>query len=55
MKTDKLYVVLSRDNGSYIYCTYDKQKAESEKEKQILNEEIGGGRPSVWIVETKIK
>lgn len=55
MEQEKLYVVLSRDNRSYIYCTHDKQKSESEKEKQISNEEMGGGRPSVWIVETKIK
>lgn len=55
MKQEKLYIVLSRDNERYIYCTHDKQKAESEKEKQILNEEMGGGRPSVWIMETEIQ
>lgn len=55
MEQEKLYVVLSRDNGSYIYCTHDKQKAESERAKQSLHEEMGGGRPSIYIMETQIK
>ena len=53
MKKEKLYVVVSRDNG-FICVTNDSKKAESEKEKQILNEEFSGGRPSVWIQETKL-
>ncbi len=50
----KTYIVLSRDNGSFVYCTTDIKKAEKAKEKQTYNEEMGGGRPSVYIVETKL-
>ncbi len=51
MKSQAIYVVLSRDT-SFIYCTTDLKKAEVAKEKQIIDEEMGGGRPSVYIKET---
>ena len=50
----KTYIVLSRDNGSFVYCTTDKQKAEDSKVKQTLHEEMGGGKPSVYILETTL-
>jgi hypothetical protein len=48
-----LYVVLSRDTD-FIYCTFDKQKANLAKKEQIEEEEMSGGRPSVHIKETTI-
>lgn len=53
-RKEDIYVVISRDNG-LILCTEDKEKAESTKSQQVRNEEFAGGRPSVWIQETKIK
>lgn len=51
MKKEKIYIVLSRDTD-FIYCTTDPKKAEDAKENQIKDEEMGGGRPSVYIKET---
>lgn len=48
----KIYIVLSRDNSSFIYCTSNKSKAEQVKNKQITKEEMEGGSPSVYIKET---
>jgi len=49
-----IYVVLSRDT-SFVYCTTDIQKAESAKEERIIDEEMRGGRPSVYIKETILR
>lgn len=49
-----LYVVLSRGTD-FIFCTFDREKAETAKEKQTFEEEMSGGRPSVYIKETIIK
>ena len=51
----ELYVVLSRDRGDFVFVTKDKEKAEESKEKQIMDEEMGGGRPSVYIMTTTLK
>lgn len=48
-----VYVVLSRDTN-FVYCTTDKEKAESMKDYQTRAEELSGGRPSVYIKETKL-
>jgi len=51
-KEQKIYIVLSRDSSSFIYCTSNLEKANEERLKQIKDEEMGGGRPSVYIKET---
>jgi hypothetical protein len=51
----EVYVVLSRDNGSYVYCTTDEEEAEVERKRQFYDEEMGGGRPSVYIRKTTLK
>ncbi len=50
-----IYVVLSRDRSDFIYCTTDWNKADDEKNKQIRDEEMAGGRPSVYIKQTILK
>jgi hypothetical protein len=50
----KIYIVLSRDNSSFIYCTTNKEKADQAKIIQIEKEEMSGGRPSVYIKETNL-
>jgi len=50
----KIYVVLSRDTD-FIFCTTDEQEAENIKANQIIDEEMMGGRPSVYIRTTKLK
>ncbi len=54
MEEEKLYVVMSRDNG-LICVTKDKDTAEYDKHQQTVKEEFSGGRPSVWIEETTLK
>jgi hypothetical protein len=49
----KIYIVISRDNGM-IGAFKDKQSAEKIKTEQYTFEEMGGGRPSVFIQETKL-
>lgn len=51
----KVYTVLSRDNSSFIYTTTIKKDAEIVKLKQIEHEEMSGGRPSVYILESNLK
>lgn len=51
---DLLYVVLSRDTD-FIFCTFDEEKARLAREKQIFEEEMAGGRPSVYIKVTTIQ
>jgi hypothetical protein len=53
MGMETIYVVLSRDTD-YIYCTTDVEKAESERLNRIGEEEMQGGRPSVYIRRTKL-
>ncbi len=48
----KIYTVLSRDRGSFIYTTNDEELAKLAKTQQELDEEMGGGRPSVYILES---
>lgn len=50
-----LYVVLSRDNSSFIFATHEKRMAISAQNHQMELEEIGGGKPSIYITETEIK
>lgn len=46
----EVYVVMSRDKGLVgIYSTID--LAEAARDKAVRNEEMGGGRPTVWISE----
>lgn len=47
-----LYIVLSRDRSDFIYATYNIEKTETAKNIQITNEEMAGGRPSVYIIST---
>lgn len=54
MKEFEVYIVLSRDNGDFIYCTTDKVKAYNKMKEQTLNEEMQGGRPSVYILTTDL-
>ena len=54
-KGSEVHVVLSRDNGSYVFVTADPELAEKERKRQSDNEEMGGGRPSVYILTTQIK
>lgn len=49
---ETIYVVISRDNSDYIYCTTDVEKAESERLNRTEEEEMQGGRPSVYIRRT---
>ena len=49
-----LYVVLSRDNSNFLFCTFDQELAEQARETQEKMEEMQGGRPSVFIKQTKI-
>lgn len=50
----RIYTVLSRDNGSFIYTTTVQELAQKAKEKQEIDEEMGGGRPSVYILESTL-
>jgi hypothetical protein len=50
----EVFVVLSRDSD-YVYVTADYSKAEQERLKQIENEEMQGGRPSVYIRKTTLQ
>lgn len=50
----KIYVVLSRDNSSFIFATPNKEEAEKIMVERIESEEMGGGRPSVYIRETNL-
>ncbi len=50
----KVYIVKSRDVGSFVFCTTDMEKAKYAKRQQIYTEEMGGGRPSVYILETTL-
>lgn len=50
----KIFTVLSRDNGSFIYTTTVKELAQRAKEKQELNEAMSGGRPSVYILKSEL-
>lgn len=49
----EIFVVLSRDTN-FIYCTTDKVKAETVRKQQSLDEEMSGGRPSVYILTTTL-
>ena len=51
----KIFIVLSRDQPDFIFTTADHDKAEAAKKKQQLDEEMGGGRPSVYIKETELE
>jgi hypothetical protein len=50
----ELYVVLSRDSD-FVFVTDDKIKAEYARLEQIQDEEMQGGRPSVYIRKTTLK
>lgn len=54
MESLKIYVVLSRDNG-LICVTKSKETAETERARQSFKEEMSGGKPSVYIIETTLK
>jgi hypothetical protein len=45
----KIYTVLSRDRGDFIHTTTDEGEAEFVKKEQTMDEEMAGGRPSVYI------
>lgn len=45
----KIFVVLSRDCSDFIQCTTDEKEAEKIKKEQEREEELAGGRPSVYI------
>jgi hypothetical protein len=47
----EIYVVLSRDDSDFIFCTTDKELAEKKRKEQELDEDMSGGRPSVYIKE----
>jgi hypothetical protein len=49
----KIFVVLSR-NTDFIYCTTDSDLAIQIMEYQQSKEEIGEGRPSVYIKTTTL-
>jgi hypothetical protein len=49
----KVYVVMSRDSGLIKVCK-NSEDAERLKQEQIKFEEMGGGFPSVFIVETAL-
>lgn len=46
-----LYIVLSRDDSDFIYITDKLHNAVNVRSEQIYNEEMRGGRPSVYIRE----
>lgn len=49
----KVYVVISRDRG--LIGVYDNELLAIDVCKdQIIDEEMGGGFPSVWIVPTNV-
>lgn len=48
----KIFTVLSRDEGDFIYTTGDKLTAEDVRDAQERDEEMAGGRPSVYIRES---
>lgn len=50
----EIYVVVSRDDSDFIFCTADKSKAEAERSHQEWHEEMRGGRPSVYIKTTTL-
>ena len=50
----KIYTVLSRDRGDFIYTTTDEGKAEHVRKEQETHEEMLGGRPSVYIRESTL-
>ena len=50
----EIFVVLSRDKSDFIFCTMDAGRANIEKIKQEIEEEMSGGRPSVYIVITTL-
>ena len=52
---EKIYIVLSRDNSDFIFATTDEQLACDIRLTQIEFEEMAGGRPSVYIMETYLR
>lgn len=50
----KIYIVLSRDVSSFVFCTTDEEKAKIIKDDQNLAEEMAGGNPSIYILETTL-
>lgn len=49
------YVVLSRDDSRFVFVTQNKESAETARKNQEREEELAGGKPSVYIKETKLK
>lgn len=54
MELKDIFVVLSRDQGGFIYVTFDEKDADSIKASQTKSEEMAGGRPSVYIKKTRV-
>ncbi len=54
LRFGKVFVVLSRDVSSFIYVTTNCDKAHAAKDNQEVEEEMAGGRPSVFIKETML-
>lgn len=54
MKKNYIYIVMSRDRG-LCGCRLKKSDAEKLKDDSEHDEEMAGGRPSVWIEKTEIK
>jgi hypothetical protein len=50
----EVFVVISRDDSDFIYVTTDSEKADKARVKQTTEEEMSGGRPSVYIRKTKL-
>lgn len=50
----KVYVVISRDRG-LIGVYYDESTASNVCAEQIIDEEMGGGFPSVQVIPTMVK
>lgn len=50
----KIYTVLSRDRGDFIYNTTCELTAGDVRDAQERDEEMAGGRPSVYIRETTL-
>ena len=46
---DEVHVVMSRDSGPVSAHT-DFDEAKDAADRQSVHEEMGGGRPSVWVV-----
>lgn len=56
VKKDRdIYVVRSRDDMSFLSVFCDRDRAEKSLDNQVEKEEMSGGKPSVFITETKLQ